>query len=516
MPSARHASAQINLTADDLNLHYSKVATDSEYDAAEMENVLKSMPDNSESDKFTPYSADLFAIILSKLNSTSPGPDGIPFWLYKTCSAQLSLVMSKLVNFSITKGLVPNVWRTAHITPIPKSSPITGPADYRPISVTPIFARLTEKILVRDFLLPHILPQSFKDQYAFKPTGSTTCALIDLTYRVQMMLEKCKYVRCVFVDFSKAFDVVDHRILLQKLIFLRVPNFIICWIKSYLSGRMHATKFNDLLSRLAAINRSVVQGSGLGPVLFIIYACDLITIDELNYLLKYADDITLLNPENASISAESEMENIMNWAKQNKMVLNMVKTKEMVFHRPNPRLVLLPGSMDCIERVTEFKLLGVYLKPDLNFGRHISALVTQCNQRLYLIWQLKKQGLGIEECDNILHALVLSRIRYALPMFYKYLSTDMISKLNAVFRKARKWQLTSKLYDLHEIAETVQQNLFQQSKRSGHCLNHLYVVKNEDESTMKLRKRGHDYVLPAVKYDFSARSFVVNSLFKFR
>ncbi len=67
-------------------------------------------------------------------------------------------------------------------------------------------------------------------------------------------------------------------------------------------------------------------------------------------------------------------------------------------------------------------------------------------------------------------------------MFYKYLSTDMISKLNAVFRKARKWQLTSKLYDFHEIAETVQQNLFQQSKRSGHCLNHLYVVKNEDGS----------------------------------
>ena len=105
VPSARHASAQINLTADDLNLHYSKVATDSEYDAAEIENVLKSMPDNSESDKFTPYSADLFAIILSKLNSTSPGPDGIPFWLYKTCSAQLSLVMSKLVNFSISKGV---------------------------------------------------------------------------------------------------------------------------------------------------------------------------------------------------------------------------------------------------------------------------------------------------------------------------------------------------------------------------------------------------------------------------
>ena len=101
------------------------------------------------------------------------------------------------------------------------------------------------------------------------------------------------------------------------------------------------------------------------------------------------------------------------------------------------RLTVYPNPIACIDRVSEFKLLGVYLKPDLNFGRHVSSLVTQCNQRLYLISQLKKQGLRIDECDNVVQSLIISRIRYALPMYYKYMSVELINKLNAVLRKAQ-------------------------------------------------------------------------------
>ena len=101
-------------------------------------------------------------------------------------------------------------------------------------------------------------------------------------------------------------------------------------------------------------------------------------------------------------------------------------------------------------------------------------------------------------------------------MYYKYMYVALINKLNAVLRKARKWQLTGKQYNIHEIAETMQCDLFQLSKRSSHCLNHLYTSKVEDESKMQLRQRGHDYVLPRVKFDSSKHSFIVNSLFKFR
>ena len=207
-----------------------------------------------------------------------------------------------------------------------------------------------------------------------------------------MMLEKCKYVRCIFVDFSKAFDVVDHRILIDKLVALNVPNFIVGWIKSFLTGRSHATKFNGKLSPTATINQSIVQGSGLGPVLFIMFVYDLITLDDVNYLMKYADDMTLLNPENAKTSAETEMKNILGWATRNKMIVNMLKTKEMVFHRPNPRQFICTSNLDEVERVNSFKLLGVYFKPDLSFSDHVSRLLTICNQRLYLLTQLNSKS----------------------------------------------------------------------------------------------------------------------------
>jgi hypothetical protein len=138
-------------------------------------------------------------------------------------------------------------------------------------------------------------------------------------------------------------------------------------------------KFNDSLSLssfsvLLIVLR--VQGSGLGPVLFIMFAFDLISLDELNCLLKYADDVTLLNPENAVVSMETEVAHILEWATKNKMTVNMVKTKEIIFHRSNPKLIIFPNEMNNIQRLTTFKLLGVLLKPDLNFSDHASSIVT--------------------------------------------------------------------------------------------------------------------------------------------
>jgi len=203
------------------------------------------------------------------------------------------------------------------------------------------------------------------------------------------MLETSKYVRCVFLDFSKAFDLVDHSILTQKLITLQVPHFVIKWIVIFLSNRTQAVKLNFKVSSSANINRSVIQGSGLGPILFIIYAFDLKCLDLANYLLKYADDCTLLNssrdcpplviyanyllkyahdctllnPELANTSLELEMINVLDWAKINKMLINFIKTKYVVLHRPNPRNYMPPPELDNIQRVNELRLLGLILHP---------------------------------------------------------------------------------------------------------------------------------------------------------
>ena len=156
----------------------------------------------------------------------------------------------------------------------------------------------------------------FHDQHAYKPTGSTTCALADFTYCMHSLLESNQYVRYVLIDFSKASDIVDHAILARKLLSLQVPGFIIQWIISFLTDHTQSTKLGLSLSTQLFINQSIVWGSGIGPTLFIMFAHDLKPLDTLNYLLKYADDASLLSPENTQ--AELETTNVTDWARENK------------------------------------------------------------------------------------------------------------------------------------------------------------------------------------------------------
>ena len=124
--------------------------------------------------------------------------------MYRECATELSYVLSKLINFSINKGEVPRAWKQAVVTPVPKTAPSVS--DLRPISVTPVLSRIVESLMVRGFISPFIPSQSLIDQYAYKATGSTTCAIIKITETVGRMLENSLYVRCLLLDFSKAFD----------------------------------------------------------------------------------------------------------------------------------------------------------------------------------------------------------------------------------------------------------------------------------------------------------------------
>jgi len=182
---------------------------------------------------------------------------------------------------------------------------------------------------------------------------------------------------------------VDHVILARKLYCLQVPGFIIQWIMSFLSDRTQATRLGFHLSMQLSINRSIVQGSGIGPILFIMFIHDLKRLDIQNYLLKYADTVSLLCPQNSNTSTELKMGHVIDWARENKISVNLLKMVELVFRRPNISNDLLPSVMTNVRMVGAAKLLGVHLTQNLTFSQHIDAVVTVCNQRLYLLAQLK-------------------------------------------------------------------------------------------------------------------------------
>jgi len=208
-------------------------------------------------------------------------------------------------------------------------------ADYRPISVTSTLSRLLERSVAKTYLQSSLNSSSIEDQYAFKLTGNTTCALIDIVHTITKCLESCNYVRCLIVDFSKAFDAVDRTILLNKLALCPLPPSILRWVSNYLSGRFQLTACGGSYSDKLPINQGVVQGSAIGPTLFTVMICDLRPISGLNRFVKFADDLTLLAPECTDTDISDEYLAIKRWALLNKMTINMQKTWS--FTGPDPK-----------------------------------------------------------------------------------------------------------------------------------------------------------------------------------
>jgi len=236
------------------------------------------------------------------MKCSSPCLDGIPSWFFRNCSYEIAHVVTHILNLSFTHGVISQRWRCAVVTPVTKVPKTTAISDFRPISVTPLLSRVAERILARKLLLSAIPTGMLADQSEFRPSGSTQCALINVLHHVTTMLENCDYVRCLMIDFSRAFDVVDHSILLAKLSQLELLECIQKWFVTFLVGRCQSVKTDCLFSSQQHINRGIVQGSGVGPMLYIVMECDLHTLSRNNIMFTYADDTNLLVPAYSDVS----------------------------------------------------------------------------------------------------------------------------------------------------------------------------------------------------------------------
>jgi gmma-aminobutyric acid receptor subunit gamma/cGMP-dependent protein kinase 2 len=385
-------------------------------------------------------------------------------------------------------------------------------SDFRPISVTPLLSRLTEKLVVRDWLRPAFVADELLDQYAFKPTGSTECALINCMDFITRNLDSNDYVRCLFIDFTKAFDVVHHATVIKKLHALNMPAFIKNWIISFLSGRSQITRINNSFSSELAINCGIVQGSGIGPSMYVLMESDLHSLSGQNIIVKYADDTNLLVPQHSDISMVEEFNNVLNWAQKNTMIINYSKTKEMVFHRPHPtKFSVLPSFTD-IEITHEARLLGIVLSDGLSFERHVAAVLACCSQRFYLLKLLRDGGMTGDNLDVVFVSLIINRLTYCLSAWGGFLNGEQVGRINAVLRRAKRYCLTDYLYDAVGLLDAVDNRLFCSMQNEWHCLHHLLPPKKDDYWT--LRPRGHTFVLPRCRSELYRQSFLPRVLYK--
>ena len=199
-------SPPTSITAIELNDHYSSISTDNCYSEPLKKSTV--MISNN------PISEMQVFYILDSLHHTAEGLDGLPAWFIRVAAPFFSKAIAHLFNLSISQSHVPSQWKTAIIHPIAKVNKPTLPSDFRPISVVPIISRTLEKLVVRSHLYPILENPScchmFKDQHAFRPTGSTTAAIISILHTITNILKDYPHAILISLDFSKPFDTVRH------------------------------------------------------------------------------------------------------------------------------------------------------------------------------------------------------------------------------------------------------------------------------------------------------------------
>ncbi len=467
--------ASIVKTADDLeklNEFFASfsICTDVSYEVQQHHECKKLDDDNN-----IAFMSDEISAMLQSLKKTSTGCDNIPWWFLKHMAVHISKDITFLFNEIVRTRTSPTCWKKPIIIPIPKVTNVKKFSDLRPISVTCILARCFEKLIVKKFYKPIIT--SFKDQHAYKKTGSTTTALLDFSAKIANALERCDYVRCLLVDFSKAFDVVRPNLLKKKSAFRKLPVIIQEWAQDFLCKRSHSTKLGDELSSTININCSIVQGSVTGPFHYSMYADDLQPISSSNSIIKYADDSTLTVPQDSNVPIEQEYNNIKQWSKENKIPLNELKTKEIIIFRNSFAQEKYSGKILPIlgiERVKTVRLLGVQWNELSNFDVHASSILEDCSKTMHIIRRLKAHGIKGDSLCVVCDALIMSKFRYALPVWSNFISKNMIHRIDKFLTYVFKMGGIKNEITFQQLSLTMDYKLFKSVKSNAeHALRHI-------------------------------------------
>ena len=423
---------------------------------------IRTMINNSNCDKFlipfvprTIPLSDQFSIsevtqeeveqIITKMPiGKAPGPDKISLKVIKDCLPVILKPLTSIINASFTSQVYPSLWKKAEIVPIPKASNI----DYqqaennRPISLLPILSKVCEKVVANQFL-PYLLLHNrlTANQSGNKQWHSTETALLKITDVILKAMNNKQLTAVVLLDMSKAFDSLDHGILISKLEDVGVSNTALKWFKSYLTNRCQSVRINSTLSNTREVTNGVPQGSTLGPLLFSIYINDLSSAPQHCSADCYVDDTklyTCFSVRDYDLAIDlmnDDLTRIQNWCFQNLLLLNPDKTKLMVFGT-RQMLTRLPNEF-CLSLLENdlipgdsVKDLGLTFDCNLSFNDHIVKVTALCMSILGQINRVK-HALNSELLTIVINALVFSKLFYCSSV-WSSISGKNIKKLQYI------------------------------------------------------------------------------------
>ena len=364
--------------------------------------------------------------INSLSQNKSSGLYSCPVKLLKLGSLQISEPLSVIFNKSIQTGTYPHKLKIAKIIPIHKDGDETDPGNYRPISLLSIFNRIFEKLMY-DRLVSFINKYGllYNSQYGFREKHNAQHAIIDITYRIQKNIDQGLFTCGLFIDLKKAFDTVNHNILLTKLSHFGIRGVIHDWFKSYLSNRKQTVSIDGSISDYEVTSCGVPQGSVLGPLLFLIYINDISKSSSILSFYLFADDTSLIcehkDLKKLEVIVNNELKNISEWLRTNRLSLNVKKTNFVIFRPRQKNLPFLPdicipdnsNHVQQIEQKDFIKYLGVFIDFNLSWKEHINYIVSKISRSIGIIAKLR-HFVPYETLINIYKTLINPYIYYGI------------------------------------------------------------------------------------------------------
>ena len=346
-----------------------------------------------------------------------------PAYLGKQCIDAYITPLTFILNQSMTEGVFPDILKTARVIPLYKSGEKNNINNYRPISIVSFFSKIFEKMMyhyISEFMEKNNL--ICKNQFGFRPKHSTQHAVISLVNNITNSLDTRDIVIGVFLDLKKAFDTMDHTILLKKLYAYGIRSNAHKWLTSYLTGRTQYVVYDGHKSSTLNLTCGVPQGSILGPLLFIIYVNDTCNVSDLLCKILYADDTCVVahghNLDDLIDTLNNELCSLNAWLLCNKLTLNTKKTYYMVFHRARLKTTSIDISINGSElkRVKCFKYLGLIVDQKLKWIDHIAHVKLKIAQGLGII-NKAKPFLSKKCLKNLYYSFIYPYFTYCVEVW---------------------------------------------------------------------------------------------------
>ena len=368
---------------------------------------------------FPMVSEDEVLKTLNGLKSSSPGYDNIDCKLLKTIHEYIVQPLTHIFNLSLEQGIVPSELKIAKIIPIHKDDDPAIFNHYRPISILPAISKILEKLLYQR-LIEHLDKHNilYTHQYGFRKKHAIYLPLIHLVNAIYKARDRMENSIGIFLDLSKAFDTVNHLILLQKLAHIGVNNNALLWFKSYLKDRQQFVCYNGTNSPPLHMQCGVPQGSMLGPLLFLIYINDLSNVSDKLSTILFVDDTSVLyshkDPDTVIKVLNEELGKLSIWFQSNKLSLNIKKTNFICFglkpHIFNKSSQLLIDNIP-ITNVCSTQFLGIMVDESLSWKSHIISISSKIAKSIGILRKIRHL-ISSEVATLLYYSMIYPYINY--------------------------------------------------------------------------------------------------------